>query len=125
MGFTKKQRREQKKQHTSKAGYVKRRKVQRYEPGDRPVTTEQQARPMVLIKVSWTEPGGDFHQDFQLAQLPAGYSEEQFRQEILARIQTRDRRDCAVETFDPDNVSPGVIPPDASITFNEQPLLSW
>lgn len=125
MGFTKKQRREQKKLHNSKTGYVKRRRVLRDVPAKQPATPEPQANPMVLIKVSWTEPEGELHQDVQLAQLPAGHSEEQLRQEILARLQARGRRDCTVETFDPDNVPAGAIPPEASVTFNEQPLLSW
>jgi hypothetical protein len=125
MGFTKKQRREQKKQHAGKTVYVKKRRVPRQAPGEQPAAPEPQAKSMVLIKVSWTEPEGELHQDVQLAQLPTGHSEEQLRQEILARLQARGRKDCAVETFDPDNVPAGVIPPEASVTFNEQPLLSW
>lgn len=127
MGFTKKQRREQKKQHAKQVSYPKRRRTPPQElPIDQPAPGCQQVSPpMALLKVSWTDPGGDLHQDVQLVELPAGYSRERLRLEILDQLETHGRRDCAVEVFDPDNVPPGSIPDGSPVTFNDQPLNTW
>lgn len=74
---------------------------------------------MVLVKTSWTEPGGDLHQDFQLVEVPAGRDQEYVRKDFLANLQARRVQDGVIELFDPDNVPPGTIPPDATVTMSK------
>lgn len=115
MGFTKKQRREQKKQRSLPINYKKRRNRPLRTPGQQP---ESQARPqqhMVLVKAAWVEAAGDIHEQFQLLELTRSKGAEQFRQELLDRLHSAGKEGCTVELFDPDNVPPGTIPPDARI----------
>jgi hypothetical protein len=70
---------------------------------------------MVLIKTSWAEPAGDSQEQFQLIKLAAGKQAEQFRKEILNRLQSQGKEACTVEIFDPDNVPPGTLPDQVRI----------
>ena len=116
MGFTKKQRREQKKQHNAHINYKRRRKFSDHTPGERPANREQQKSVMVLVRSSWSGDEGDSCEDFQLIELSSEKSREQFRQELLDQLRAQGRESCAVELFDPDNVPPGTIPSHARIT---------
>lgn len=116
MGFTKKQRREQKKQHNTHSNYKRRRNVPEHKPGALPAKRERQEFVMVLVRTSWTGGEGDPYEDFQLIELSSEKNREQFRQEILDQCRAQDRENCAVELFDPDNVPPGTIPIHARIT---------
>lgn len=129
MGFTKKQRREQKKHALTASRYekVKHKQRRRREYPDQPTdigpgqdTAVSQPGPsMVLVKTSWTEPGGDLHQDFQLVEVPAGRDQEDVRKYFLANLQAQRVQNGSVELFDPDNVPPGTIPPGATVTLNK------
>lgn len=91
--------------------------------GEQPAPPDQQkaqTKAMVLVKTSWSE-AGEEREAFHLVELAAGKSQEQLRQEILARLQAQGRANGAVELFDPDNVPPGTISASARITFGEPP----
>lgn len=122
MGFTKKQRREQRKHQFTPAHKVKKQRAPRGVPTEQPISREQRdapARAMVLVRTAWSEAGEELHEVFRLVELPAGKDQEQLRQDILARLQAPGRKNCVVELFDPDNVPPGTIPANAQITFGE------
>ena len=84
---------------------------------EQPAETVQSQLPMILVKTAWTEPGGDIRQMFQLMERSGTRELDQLRQEMLSRLQTSGRTDCAVEIYDPNNVPPGTIPEGVSITF--------
>jgi hypothetical protein len=121
MGFTKKQRREQKKQHFAHINYKRRRKLPPGAKNERPASVQRQESAMVLVKTSWADIEGDFHEDFQLIELAADKDAEQLRQEILDRLLSQGREHCQVEFFDPDNVPPGTIPAHARISPGQPP----
>jgi hypothetical protein len=121
MGFTKKQRREQKKQRFTHINYKRRRKLPSGVKNERPASAQRQEFTMVLVKTSWAGVEGDFHEDFQLVELAADKDAEQFRQELLNRLLSQGRENCQVEFFDPDNVPPGTIPIHARITPGQPP----
>jgi hypothetical protein len=131
MGFTKKQRREQKKHAFAASNHEKAKRRQRRvrEDPDQPTTTiagqdtptptSQQGPSMVLFKTLWTEPGGNPRQDFQLVEVPAGRDQEYVRKDFLANLQAHRVQDGTVEIYDPDNVPPGTIPADAAVTLSK------
>lgn len=115
MGFTKKQRREQKKQHLAPINYKKRRKTPDRAPRQQPVRAARPQPTMALVKTSWVEDEGEIQEQFQLIKLAASTNVEQFRQEVLDRLHHQGKEGCTVELFDPDNVPPGTIPDNARI----------
>lgn len=121
MGFTKKQRREQKKQHSAHINYKRRRKLPPRVPGEQPTDAEKQKPAMVLVKTSWTGAEDDSQEDFQLIELAVGKDAEQMRLEMLEQLRAQGKENCAVELFDPDNVPPGTIPAHARITPGQSP----
>lgn len=130
MGFTKKQRREQKKHAAAQVMHAKKRKPQRREISEQPVAIDQSVatglpeHPMILVKSSWDEPDRDSQQSFQLIELAANQSQEEIHQRMLDRLQNRGLKNCVVELFDPDNVPPDTLPAGARITLGE-PLLDY
>ena len=74
---------------------------------------------MVLVKSSWTAPGGDLRQDFQLVEIPAGRDQEYVRKDFLANLQAHRVQNGTVEVFDPNNVPSGTIPADATVTLSK------
>jgi hypothetical protein len=119
MGYTKKQRREQKKRPfvpTNKAQAKKIKRQANETPGgqgttlsqsdifDQDTTISQQELSMVLVKTCWTEPGGEARQNFQLVEISPGRNQEQIRQEFLGLL-------------------PGTIPASATVTLSK-PLFS-
>jgi hypothetical protein len=126
MGFTKKQRRDQRKHQFTPVRKVKKQRAPRDLPTEQPKKTgDQRAMPehvMLLVKTTWSEAGEASHEVFQLIELVAGKNQEQLRQEILAQLQAQGKKDGDVEIFDPDNVPPGTIPPDAQVTPGKSPF---
>jgi hypothetical protein len=116
MGFTKKQRRDQKKQHVASITYKRRRKVPPTTKNERPASSQPQKFTMVLVKTSWTDGEGGTHEDFQLLERAAEKDAETLRQELLHQLLGQGREHCQVEFFDPDNVPPGTIPAHARIS---------
>jgi len=115
MGFTKKQRREQKKQHSLPINYKKQRRKPMRPPGEPPARAPRPQQMMVLAKISWAEAQGDPQEQFQLLKLAAGKHVEQLRQEVVDHFHSQGKENCTVELFDPDNVPPGTIPDQARI----------
>jgi hypothetical protein len=109
MGFTKKQRREQKKQRSLHINYKKRRS-RPIRPPEEHVRAIRPQQTMILVKTSWAEPAGDSQEQFQLIKLATSTTAEQVRQEIVNRLHSQGKAGCTVEIFDPDNVPPGTIP---------------
>lgn len=127
MGFTKKQRRDQRKHQFTPVRKVKKQRAPRDLPAEPPKTRDQRAMPahvMLLVKTTWSEAGEDSHEVFQLIELAADKNQDQLRQEILAQLQAQGKKDGAVEIFDPDNVPPGTIPPDAQVTPGKSPFIA-
>lgn len=115
MGFTKKQRREQKRQHSLPINYKKQRSKPARPPEAQPARAPRPQQMMVLAKISWVDPVGDPQAQFQLLKLAAGKQAEQLRLEVVDRFRSQNKGDCTVELFDPDNVPPGTIPDQARI----------
>jgi hypothetical protein len=111
MGFTKKQRREQKKRHTAQSiTYKKRRSKPTGAPAEQPARAIRPQQTRVLVKTTWVDKADEPQEAFQLRDLAAGTDAEKVRQELLEQLRAQGKERGAVEFFDPDNVPAGTIP---------------
>lgn len=114
MGFTKKQRREQKKHQSERKFYT--RKAPKHNPGG------SQAIRSVVVKTIWTTPDGEQSPDYDLITVSRTTALDLLQQQIQGEreehaVGDRSGWKVIVEVFDADHVPDGVLPNDTKFRF--------